>query len=126
MQHTSGYDLIPKINTLRGGHSSRSTSDTESSSLHSAMTETMAITQYQTVLIDNIKHLETQDYLNDDISQNIIYTFTGIQGDYMKKDIITGKLKLDIKAKSLSVIQAGMLLRLSELGWVYKKSIFIR
>lgn len=63
-------------------------------------------------------HNNLNNNLNDDIVQNIIYAFTGIQGDYLKKDVITNKFKLDMKAKSLNVTQAGMLLRLSELGYV--------
>lgn len=65
------------------------------------------------------KMLETQNNLNDDIVQNVIYAFTGIQGKYLKKDVVSGKFKLDAKAKTLSVVQAGMLLRLSELGYYH-------
>ncbi|XP_055841199.1 gamma-tubulin complex component 3 [Episyrphus balteatus] len=62
---------------------------------------------------------EAQNDLNDDIVQNVIYAFTGIQGKYLKKDVISGAFKLDTKAKKLNVVQAGMLLRLSELGYYH-------
>ncbi|XP_012160527.1 gamma-tubulin complex component 3 homolog isoform X2 [Ceratitis capitata] len=68
---------------------------------------------------DNGKSLEVQQNINDDIVQNIIYVFTGIQGKYLKKDLISGRFKLDTKAKALNVVQAGMLLRLSELGYYH-------
>ena len=65
------------------------------------------------------KTAEAQNNLNDDIVQNVIYAFTGIQGKYLKKDVVSGKFKLDVKAKNLNVIQAGMLLRLAELGYYH-------
>lgn len=68
---------------------------------------------------DTNKMLEAQNNLNDDIVQNVIYAFTGIQGKYLKKDVISGKFKLDVKAKTLNVVQAGMLLRLAELGYYH-------
>ncbi|KAL9883465.1 gamma-tubulin complex component 3 [Glossina fuscipes fuscipes] len=68
---------------------------------------------------DMYKILEAQNNLNDDIVQNVIYAFTGIHGKYLKKDIISGKFKLEIKAKTLNVVQAGMLLRLAELGYYH-------
>ncbi|XP_053948328.1 gamma-tubulin complex component 3 isoform X1 [Anastrepha ludens] len=68
---------------------------------------------------DGGKSLEIQHNLNDDIVQNIIYAFMGIQGKYLKKDVISGRFKLDSKAKTLNVVQAGMLLRLSELGYYH-------
>ncbi|XP_067642167.1 gamma-tubulin complex component 3 isoform X2 [Eurosta solidaginis] len=67
---------------------------------------------------ESSKSLE-QKILNDDIVQNIIYAFTGIQGKYLKKDVISGRFKLDKKVKFLNVVQAGMLLRLSELGYYH-------
>uniref|UniRef100_A0A1A9W8N5 Gamma-tubulin complex component n=1 Tax=Glossina brevipalpis TaxID=37001 RepID=A0A1A9W8N5_9MUSC len=68
---------------------------------------------------DMYKILEAKNNLNDDIVQNVIYAFTGIDGKYLRKDVISGKFKLDIKAKSLNVVQAGMLLRLAELGYYH-------
>ncbi|XP_034486157.1 gamma-tubulin complex component 3-like isoform X2 [Drosophila innubila] len=55
-----------------------------------------------------------------DIVQNAIYSFMGAQGKYLKKDVITGRFKLDPQnMKSLTVEQAGMLFRLSELGYYH-------
>lgn len=57
--------------------------------------------------------------LSDDIVQNVINSFTGIQGKYLKKDI-NGNFKLDTKeAKSLQITQAGTILRLSEIGFYH-------
>ncbi|XP_073830079.1 gamma-tubulin complex component 3 isoform X2 [Musca autumnalis] len=68
---------------------------------------------------DMTKMLETQNNVNDDIVQNVIYAFTGIPGKYLKKDVVSGKFKLDVKAKNLNVVQAGMMLRLAELGYYH-------
>ncbi|KAM8720491.1 hypothetical protein ACLKA7_006522 [Drosophila subpalustris] len=58
--------------------------------------------------------------INHDIVQNAIYSFMGAQGKYLKKDVITGRFKLDpLNSKSLTVEQAGMLFRLSELGYYH-------
>lgn len=57
--------------------------------------------------------------LNTELVQEVIFSFTGIQGKYLKKDIISGGFKLDHKARHLSVIHSGMLLRLSELGYYH-------
>lgn len=72
---------------------------------------------FPSLCADGSKSLELQNNVNDDIVQNIIYVFTGIQGKYLKKDVISGRFKLDSKVKSLNVVQAGMLLRLSDLGY---------
>lgn len=48
--------------------------------------------------------------------QEIIYILTGKVGKYLKKDI-TGEFKLDIKARNLSMREAGILLRMAELGY---------
>lgn len=57
--------------------------------------------------------------LAKDLVQEVIYSFTGIQGKYLKKDIISGGFKLDAKASTLSATDAGMLLRLSQLGYYH-------
>lgn len=57
--------------------------------------------------------------LSDDIVQNCIYSFTGIQGKFLKKDV-NGNFKLDSKeSRKLNITQAGMLLRLSEIGYYH-------
>lgn len=56
---------------------------------------------------------------HDDLVQNVIYSFTGITGKYLKKDLISGRFKLENKAKTLNVTEAGMLLRLAELGYYH-------
>lgn len=60
-----------------------------------------------------------QRKLVEDLVQEVIYSFTGIQGKYLKKDIISGGFKLDAKASTLSATDAGMLLRLSQLGYYH-------
>lgn len=57
--------------------------------------------------------------LTDDLVQDVIYSFTGVQGKYLKKDIIAGGFKLDPKARHLNIINAGMILRLGELGYYH-------
>ncbi|EDX01615.1 gamma-tubulin complex component 3 [Drosophila yakuba] len=57
-----------------------------------------------------------------DIVTNAIYSFTGVQGKYLKKDVVTGRFKLDPQnMKLLTAGQAGMLLRLSELGYYHDR-----
>lgn len=61
---------------------------------------------------------QTRD-LSDDTVQNCIYSFTGIQGKFLKKDV-NGFFKLDPKeSRKLNITQAGMLLRLSEIGYYH-------
>ncbi|EDW00464.1 gamma-tubulin complex component 3 [Drosophila grimshawi] len=55
-----------------------------------------------------------------DVVQNAIYSFVGVQGKYLKKDVITGRFKLDpINKVSLTEPQCGMLMRLSQLGYYH-------
>ncbi|EDW65668.1 gamma-tubulin complex component 3 [Drosophila virilis] len=57
-----------------------------------------------------------------DVVQNAIYSFMGVQGKYLKKDVITGRFKLDpLTMKTISPVQCGMLLRLSELGYYHDR-----
>ncbi|XP_034098853.1 gamma-tubulin complex component 3-like [Drosophila albomicans] len=58
--------------------------------------------------------------VGDDIVQNAIYSFIGVQGKYLKKDVVTGRFKLDAAhAKQLSSGQSSLLLRLAELGYYH-------
>ncbi|XP_016993088.2 gamma-tubulin complex component 3 [Drosophila takahashii] len=79
----------------------------------------------QQTLPDYAKKLEAKD-ANEDIGQeiviNAIYSFTGVQGKYLKKDVVTGRFKLDpLNMKALNMGEAGMLLRLSELGYYHDR-----
>lgn len=67
------------------------------------------------------EELERRDAaeLTGDLVQDVIYSFTGIQGKYLKKDVISGSFKLDPKARNLNINNAGMILRLSELGYLH-------
>ncbi|KAH8368087.1 hypothetical protein KR084_006868 [Drosophila pseudotakahashii] len=74
---------------------------------------------------DYLKQMEAKD-MPEDVSQeiviNAIYSFTGVQGKYLKKDVVTGRFKLDpLNMKTLNTGQAGMLLRLSELGYYHDR-----
>lgn len=57
--------------------------------------------------------------LIEDLVQDVIYAFTGIQGKYLKKNIFGAGFKLDPKSRSLNVVNAGMLLRLAEMGYYH-------
>uniref|UniRef100_A0A1I8N3G9 Uncharacterized protein n=1 Tax=Musca domestica TaxID=7370 RepID=A0A1I8N3G9_MUSDO len=119
-------DINHKISVLRqsnyqtGNHSGSENDSTPSSV---SMIPTAASTQFPlragSIGPDPSKMLETQSNINDDIVQNVIYAFTGIPGKYLKKDVVSGKFKLDVKAKNLNVVQAGMMLRLAELGYYH-------
>ncbi|XP_075156801.1 gamma-tubulin complex component 3 [Haematobia irritans] len=117
-------DMNSKISILRQSNyqsGNRSSSENDTVSL-GTMIPAAASTQFpmrNSIGHDMNKMLEAQSNINDDIVQNVIYAFTGIQGKYLKKDIVSGKFKLDVKAKNLNVVQAGMLLRLAELGYYH-------
>lgn len=55
----------------------------------------------------------------EDFIQDAIYSFTGIQGKYLRKDITTGGFRLDPKARNINKVNAGILLRLSDLGYYH-------
>lgn len=55
----------------------------------------------------------------EELVQNIIYSFTGTEGKYLKKDIIVGGLKIDPKVRLQNVKYAGMLLRLAEIAYYH-------
>ncbi|KAH8392986.1 hypothetical protein KR200_011408, partial [Drosophila serrata] len=56
------------------------------------------------------------------MSLSALYSFIGIQGKHLKKDIITGYFKLDpMSTKTLTKAETSMLLRLSELGYYYDR-----
>lgn len=56
----------------------------------------------------------------EEIVQDLIYACTGIQGKFLRKDIIAGGFKLDAKnSRSLSATDALMLMRLVELGFYH-------
>lgn len=57
--------------------------------------------------------------LTDDLVQDVIYSFTGVQGKYLKRDIISGGFKLDPKGRHLNIINATMILRLGDLGYYH-------
>lgn len=56
---------------------------------------------------------------NEEIIQDFIYAATGIQGKFLKKDIISGGFKLNPKIRSLTITESLMLLRLAELGYYH-------
>nr|XP_016937850.2 gamma-tubulin complex component 3-like [Drosophila suzukii] len=68
--------------------------------------------------MDNLVELE----VSDEIVVNAIYSFTGVQGKYLKKDVVTGYFKLDpLNMETLTTGQAGMLLRLSIMGYYHDR-----
>jgi len=74
--------------------------------------------------LPNYVEMQAQQKFDEqqEIVLNAIYSFTGVQGMYLKKDVVTGRFKLDPNSsESLTAGQAGMLLRLSELGYYYDR-----
>lgn len=61
----------------------------------------------------------TVDIVVDELMQDALYSFIGVQGKYLRKDIISGGFKLDPKSRVLNATQAGSLLRLAELGFYH-------
>ncbi|XP_022208893.2 gamma-tubulin complex component 3 [Drosophila obscura] len=59
---------------------------------------------------------------SSDAVMNAIFSFTGTQGKYLRKDVVTGRFKLDTtNMKLLTTTDAGLLLRLSELGYYHDR-----
>ncbi|XP_030386643.1 gamma-tubulin complex component 3 isoform X2 [Scaptodrosophila lebanonensis] len=59
-----------------------------------------------------------------DLAQNAVFAFIGIQGRYLKKDVISGRFKLNpLHQKALTASQSSMLLRLAELGYYYDRVV---
>jgi gamma-tubulin complex component 3 len=76
---------------------------------------TSSLTSVSTAL-DDSEDDQASKTLNEDLVQNVIYALTGIQGKYLRKDVITGKFKLDLRVKHLSLTDVGIILRLSGVG----------
>lgn len=57
---------------------------------------------------------------NEQLVQEAIYTLTGKSGKFLKKNV-TGDFKADIKARNLNAQDAGLLLRLSEIGQLHNR-----
>ncbi|EDW27734.1 GL19849 [Drosophila persimilis] len=57
-----------------------------------------------------------------DIVTNVLFSFTGIQGKFLRKDVVTGRFKLDTaNTNLLTTGDAGLMLRLSELGYYHDR-----
>ncbi|XP_037719344.1 gamma-tubulin complex component 3-like [Drosophila subpulchrella] len=60
--------------------------------------------------------------VSDEIVVSAIYSFIGVQGKFLKKDVVTGYFKLDpLNMEALTMGQAGMLLRLSIMGYYHDR-----
>lgn len=55
----------------------------------------------------------------DDIVQNVIYAFTGVEGEYLKKDVIVGGFRLGPKARLLNEKHSSKALRLTEVAFYH-------
>lgn len=55
----------------------------------------------------------------DDIVQNVIYAFTGVEGEFLKKDIIVGGFRLGPKARLLNDKHSSKALRLTEVAFYH-------
>ncbi|KFB46075.1 AGAP003865-PA-like protein [Anopheles sinensis] len=60
--------------------------------------------------------------LEDQLIQDVIYACTGFKVKYLRKNVVTGEFKLDhVQCRNLDACDAGMLLRLAEVGYFYNK-----
>lgn len=64
-----------------------------------------------------MKPMDTHDHM-DELVQDVIYAFMGAEGKYLKKDV-RGFILDPKKARSLSMTDSQMLLRLAELGYLH-------
>uniref|UniRef100_A0A1A9WEJ3 Gamma-tubulin complex component n=1 Tax=Glossina brevipalpis TaxID=37001 RepID=A0A1A9WEJ3_9MUSC len=92
IQHNASSDTNHKMSLLRqtniaskNSYCSESESSTLPANIRTHMTPLRSGP-------DMYKILEAQNNLNDDIVQNVIYAFTGIPGEYLKKDVISAEL----------------------------------
>ncbi|XP_068159577.1 gamma-tubulin complex component 3 [Drosophila tropicalis] len=84
-----------------------------------AYTEELNLTNYP----ENLGKQKNIEAMHD-VVQNAIYSFTGVEGKYLKRDIVTGRFKLDpLNQDRLTSIECGMLVRLSELGYYHDRVV---
>jgi gamma-tubulin complex component 3 len=81
---------------------------------------TSSLTSMSTAL-DESEEERASKTLNEELVQDVIYALTGIQGKYLRKDVITGKFKLDPKVKHLSLCDVQMMLRLAGVGQLHEE-----
>lgn len=96
---------------------SATTSASASTSLHHLQSGSRV--QYQRTAKPTPQPTDQENGNMDDLVQNVIYAFTGIEGKYLKKDIIGGGLKLDPKVRLSNVKHTAMLLRLAEIAYYH-------
>lgn len=63
-------------------------------------------------------HASQQESM-EEIVQNVIYAFTGIEGKLLKKDVIVGGLKIDPKARQISLKHSAKALHLAEIAYYH-------
>lgn len=112
-------DIYTKLENKnsKGQTSSSSTSSSDSYKVANLRKHFMNFTQSECDTT-KIKTLNTFNII-DNIIQDSIYSFTGVQGDYLRKDITSGGFRLDTKTRNISQMHSEILLRISELGYYY-------
>lgn len=83
-----------------------------------ALSHSSSSTDFSCKTIDDPAKIAAAAHI-EEIVQDVIYAATGIQGKFLKKDIISGGFKLDPKIRSLTITESVMLLRLAELGYYH-------
>lgn len=63
--------------------------------------------------------MPTSAETNEDIVQNVIFAFTGVEGEFLKKDVIVGGFRLGPKARLLNDKHSSKALRLTEVAFYY-------
>ncbi|KAH8266358.1 hypothetical protein KR038_001140, partial [Drosophila bunnanda] len=111
----AGSDYLTQATSAHSrGSSSRNGFSHESASTTQSRTP---VPSYMDIL-----HAKRKVDLPQSMWLSALYSFIGIQGKYLKKDIITGFFKLDpMNTKALTKAETSMLLRLSELGYYYDR-----
>ncbi|KAH8344701.1 hypothetical protein KR067_003887, partial [Drosophila pandora] len=125
LKHTLGIrNPSSSTHSINGSTSSHSSRQNGSVGIYSYDATQSSVGFGRQPLPDYMTNMKAQKNLEatQDIVMNAIYSFTGVQGKYLKKDVVSGRFKLDpVNAKTLSPVQAGMLLRLSELGYYHDR-----
>lgn len=63
--------------------------------------------------------LSTSAETIEDIGQNVIYAFTGVEGEFLSKDVIVGGFRLGSKARLLNDKHSSKALRLTEVAFYH-------
>lgn len=73
-----------------------------------------------TSLQSNASCLSATAFLQEyDLMQEVLFALVGTQGKILRKNVVTGEFKLDVKQRDIGMSQSGMMLRIAKVGYFY-------